>query len=233
MTAFFDYPKAAEFGRILPKSKIYDHARASSKLQQLFVDQVDRVVWKYKLAPETINLDATKSVSEIQVFEIRLRTVACDEDILRAIDKAIPYPLIFELSHDGKCKMVAAYKRPSDADSTKWVVSEYFETEWQALGCPRAALPTALDLGALYDKLLSGLLPGDIGMNSPVAVRVENLEAIRAGEREIARIKARMAREKQYNKRIAINAELRAAQQELKKITGQIIQGEKGYDTWT
>ena len=238
MTAFFDYPKAAEFSRILPKSKIYDHARASSKLQQLFVDQVEKIIWKVKLAPETINLDATKTVLEIQVFEIRLRTAVCDEDILRAIDKAIPFPIIFELSHGGKCKVVAAYKRPpnnqkSEANSTKWVVSEYFDTEWQALDNPRAALPTALDLGALYDKLLSGLLPGEVGMNAPVAVRVENLEAIRAGEREIARIKARMTREKQYNKRIAINAELRAAQQELEQLTGQIIQSEKGYDTWT
>ena len=233
MTAFFDYPKAAEFGRILPKSKIYDHARASSKLQQLFVDQVEKIIWKVKLAPETINLDATKSVSEIQIFEIRLRMAACDEDILHAIDKAIPFPIIFELSHAGKCKVVAAYKRPSEADSTKWVVSEYFETDWQEVNSPRAVLPTSLDLGALYDKLLSGLLPGEMGANKPLAARVENLEAIRAGEREIARIKARMTREKQYNKRIAINAELRAAQQELKKITGQIIQGEKGYDTWT
>lgn len=233
MTAFFDYPKAAEFGRILPKSKIYDHARASSKLQQLFVDQVEKIIWKVKLARETINLDAAKSVSEIQIFEIRLPTAACDEDILRAIDKAIPFPIIFELSHDGKCKVVAAYKRPSEADSTKWVVSEYFETDWQALGCPRVALPTALDLGALYDKLLSDLLPDEMGADRPLAARVENLEAIRAGEREIARIKARMTREKQYNKRIAINAELRAAQQQLDKLTGQIIQGEKGYDTWT
>lgn len=227
MRTFFDYPKAAEFGKILPKSKIYDHARAPSKLQQLFVDQVEKIIWQYKLAPETINLTATKSVSEIQVFEIRLRTAACDKDVLRAIDKAIPFPIIFELSHKDKRKVVVAYKRPSEADSTKWVVSEYFETEWQAADSPRAALPTALDLGRLYDKLLNGLLPGDVGVDAPVAVRVENLEAIRAGRRERARIKARMTREKQYNKRIAINAELRAVQQELKQLTGQKIQGHK------
>ncbi len=217
MNAFFDYPKAAEFGRILPKGKIYDHARASSKLQQIFVDQVEKIIWKVKLAPETINLNATKSVSEIQIFEIRLRTTTCDEDVLRAIDKAIAFPIIFELTHNDKCKVVAAFKRPNEADSEKWVVSEYFESDWQVVDSPRTTLPTALDLGALYDKLLSDLLPGEFGMDKPLAVRIENLEAIRAGEREIERIKARMAREKQYNKRIAINAELRAAQQELKR----------------
>ncbi|WP_339862488.1 DUF4391 domain-containing protein [Paremcibacter congregatus] len=221
MSAFFDYPKAAKFGRILPKSKIYDHAHASSKLQQLFVDQVGKIIWQYKLAPETINLAATKFVSEIQVFEIRLRTAACDEDILRAIDKAIPFPIIFELSHKDKCKVVAAYKRANEVVSTKWVLSEYFETDWQTTDRPRTALPTALNLSALYDKILGNLLPHDIGMDKPLAARIENLEAIRAGEREIARIKARMTREKQYNKRIAINAELRAAEQQFNQLTGQ------------
>lgn len=219
MSAFFDYPKGAKFGRVLPKKKIYQHARASSKLQQRFVDQVDRIVWKYKLAPETINLDATKAVAEIQVFEINLRTAECDEDILLAIDKAIPYPLIFELNHGGKRKAIAAYKRPSEADSTKWVVSEYFASKWEAEDSHRQALPAALNLGALYDKLLSTLIPAKTGTDEPIVERVERMEAIRAGEREIARIKARMAREKQFNRRIAINAELRAAQTNVNRLT--------------
>ena len=221
MSAFFDYPKGAKFGRVLPKKKIYQHARASSKLQQRFVDQVSRIVWKYKLAPETINLDATKAVAEIQVFEITLRTAECDEDILRSIDKAIPYPLIFELKHSGKRKAIAAYKRPSEADSTKWVVSDYFSSEWQAEDNSRQTLPAALNLGALYDKILSAVIPEEAGAGEPVSDRVERMEKIRVKQREIARIKARMSREKQFNKRIAINAELRAVQQQFEQLTGR------------
>ncbi len=223
MSVFFDYPKGAKFGRVLPKKKIYQHARASSKLQQHFVDQVDRIVWKYKLAPETINLDATKTVAEIQVFEINLRTSECDEDILRAIDKVIPYPLIFELIHGDKRKVIAAYKRPSEADSAKWVVSEYFATDWQAEDNSRQALPAVLNLGALYDRILSNLIPATAGIDESIAVRVERMEVIRVKQREIERITARMNREKQFNKRIAINAELRVAQQDLEQTTGRNI----------
>jgi len=221
MSVFFDYPKGAKFGKILPKNKIYGHARASSKLQQRFVDQVDRIVWKYKLAPETINLDATKSVAEIQVFEISLRTAECDEDILRAIDKAIPYPLVFELTHGGKRKVIAAYKRPSEADSTKWVISEYFGSEWVPEDNSRQALPSALNLGVLYDRILSALIPAEARTEHSIASRVDKMEALRGAEREIARIEARMKREKQFNKRIAINAELRAAEQQFNQLTGQ------------
>ena len=66
-TAFFAYPKAAAFGRVVPKSRIYEHAGIGTALRDLFVTQVDQIVWKYKLAPETTNLAATKAVSEIQV----------------------------------------------------------------------------------------------------------------------------------------------------------------------
>jgi hypothetical protein len=222
--AFFDYPKAAAFGRVVPKSRIYEHAGASTALRDLFVTQVDQIVWKYKLAPETTNLAATKAVSEIQVFGISLRTGKFDEEVLRAIDRAIPFPLIFELSWSGKRKMVAAFKRPSDADSTKWVVSAYFATDWAPDDAARLPLPVALNLGGLYDALITALMPEaaaeaeDTGED--IQTRVARMEAIRSKTREVDRIKARLAREKQFNKRVAINAELRAARQELERLSG-------------
>ncbi len=225
MTAgFFDYPKAAAFGRVVPKSRIYEHAGVGTALRDLFVTQADQIVWKYKLAPETTNLAATKAVSEIQVFGISLRTGKLDEEVLRAIDRAIPFPLIFELSWSGKRKAVAAFKRPSDADSTKWVVSAYFATDWAPDDAPRRPLPVALNLGGLYDALLTALMPEAAAegqqAGKDIQARVARMEAIRAKTREVDRIKARLAREKQFNKRVAINAELRTARQELERLSG-------------
>lgn len=222
--AFFDYPKAAAFGRVVPKSRIYEHACVGTALRDLFVTQVDQIVWKYKLAPETTNLAATKTVSEIQVFGISLRTETLDKEVLRAIDRAIPFPLIFELTWSGKRKAVAAFKRPSDADATKWVVSAYFATDWTPDDAPRRSLPVALNLGGLYDALLTAMMPS-VAVEGEQAVediqtRVARMEAIRAKTREVDRIKARLAREKQFNKRVAINVELRAARQELERLSG-------------
>ena len=70
MTILFDYPAKATFGRILPKTKIYEYASPTSGLKELFVRQVDQIIWKYKLAPETINLPSTKTAPEIQVFHV-------------------------------------------------------------------------------------------------------------------------------------------------------------------
>lgn len=222
--AFFEYPKAAAFGRVVPKSRIYEHAGVGTALRDLFVTQVDQIVWKYKLAPETMNLAATKAVSEIQVFGISLRTATLDEEVLRAIDRAIPFPLIFELSWSGKRKAVAAFKRPSDADSTKWVVSSYFATDWVPDDAPRRPLPIALNLGGLYDALITALMPKPAAKGEytgeDIQARVARMEAIRAKTREVDRIKARLAHEKQFNKRVAINAELRAAKAALQDLGG-------------
>lgn len=219
MTAFFDYPKSAAFGRVVPKNKIYEHADANTALKDLFVREVDQIVWRFKLAPETTNLDATAAVGEVQVFGISLKTGHLDEAVLRAIDKAIPFPLIFELTWRGKRKATAAFKRPSEADGSKWVISEYFATDWAPEDAPREPLPVSLDLGALYDRLLTAMMPASAQISEDIQTRVGRMEAIRAKTRELDRIKARLAREKQFNKRVAINAELRTAKQELERLT--------------
>ena len=48
--------------------------------------------------------------------------------------------------------------------------------------------------------------------------RIELAEAIAAQQKEIERIKARLGREKQFNKRVVINAELRDAKQKLERL---------------
>ena len=52
--------------------------------------------------------------------------------VLLTIDKAIPSPIFYQLTFGGRAKFVAAYKRPSEAESAKSVVDTwYFETPWQ------------------------------------------------------------------------------------------------------
>lgn len=240
----YDWPRAAAFGRVIPKTKIYEHAGANTGLKDLFVREVDQIVWSHKLAPETVNLAATKQVAEIQVFRITARTATLDAAVLRAIDKAIPFPLIFEVAHGGRVRLAAAYKRPSEADSARWVVGDYFQRDWLPEDAPRTPLPVALNLGALYERLLEPLVAGQTvrlipGMGEapqsactpdeaerPVSLeeRIAQAEAIERQAREVERIKARLRREKQFNKRVAINAELRKCEQKLREISTRFIE---------
>ena len=104
MRALYNFPKAAGFGRMLAKSKIYAHATPSSKVKELFVKEIEKITWSYKLSPTTINLPASEGVQEIQVFTISLKTGKLSPDVLHTIDKAIPSPILFELKYGGKTK---------------------------------------------------------------------------------------------------------------------------------
>ena len=220
MTAIlFDYPKSAAFGRVLPKKKIYEHATPSTAVKELFIRQVEQIAWQYKLAPETINLKPTRVVSEIQVFRVTLKTGALKKDVLHCIDQAIPFPILFELVYEEKIQAIAAYKRPSDSDNAKWVVSDYFESVWLPLEIPRTPLPVVIDLESLYAHLLHPLMPFPARPGENLEDHVGRIEKIRSRQRQLTKCEARLCKEKQFNRKVAINAELRDLKQELEKLT--------------
>lgn len=214
-TALIAYPKQAAFGRVLPKNKIYAHSGANTRLKELFVEQVEKIVWQYKLAPETINLPARPGVPEIQIFSIQLKTAEPHTDLLHCIDEAIPFPIIFELTFDGRTQVVAAYKRPNEADTSRWVLSDYFRSDWLPMDAERTAMPVALHLGGLYEQLLHRLIPLSARPQETLTELVARVEQVQAKQRELDKITARLAREKQFNRKVEINAELRNLRTEL------------------
>jgi hypothetical protein len=217
----YSYPKSAEFGRVVPKTKIYEHGSPSVAVRQLFVRQVEQIVWQYKLAPETVNLKASKAVPEIQIFSITLKGDELKPEVLRCIDLAIPFPIIFELRFDGKVKPIAAFKRPSEADASKWVISEYFAGDWIDPQIPRirADLPIVMDLGQLYEALLDGLMPYPARPGEDLQAQVARMERIRLKQRELERCEARLYKEKQFNRKVAINTQLRQLKTELESLS--------------
>ena len=207
--ALFNFPPQAKVGRVLPKSKIYQHGRVSAALRERFVRQVEQITWQYKLAPETINLPARSGVAEIEIFDIVLKTDALDEDVLRAIDRAIPLPIVFQLQHGQRTRMVAAHKRPSAAEAGKWVIDGYFAGEWQPAAAERRALPIALDLLSLYEQLLRSLLSQAARPGESLPEQVERLTRLRSMQNEFRKLEARLRKEKQFNRKVDLNAELR------------------------
>ena len=219
MSVLYKFPEQAAFGRIIPKTKIYKNARLGTKVKGLFVQQVEKIIWSYKLSPETINLPTRDGVEEFQVLTIVLKTGTLRDVVLQAIDKVIPSPILFELSFQNKIRYVAAYKRPSEADSGKWVVSSYFETKWFSKNSKRVALPVVLDLCTLYCNILKSFIPlpsRDKETLDELIVRADQLKML---QRESSKAISRMKREKQFNRKVEINAELRNLGQEIEGLS--------------
>lgn len=216
----YEYPKKTKFGKMVAKSKIYEHTNASTALKEKFKVQIDKITWAYKLAPETLNLSSSSSVPEIQIFDIKLKTQNISEELLRVIDKVILFPIIFQLYYEDKVKVKAAYKRPSDTDNNKWVLESYFETEWIDVSTQRTTLPVALDLTKLYEQMLQVLMPDIMEYSIGVSIKdqVSHIEKYRVKEKEYAKLKVKRDNEKQFNRKAELNTELKKIYKELEEL---------------
>lgn len=219
--ALFQYPEKAYFNRTIPKTKFYENANINKSVKDAFVSQIQQIVWAYKLSPETINLSATKSLLEIQVFNIHLKELELNENVLLSIDKAIPHPIIFQLIYDQQIKVIATYKRPSEADEAKWVVDQYYSSGWitpQEQLQLRKPLPVALNLSGLYEQILKELIPIEAKDGENIREQSARLKAITQKITEIKKLEADITKEKQFNRKVEMNAQLKVLQKQLASI---------------
>lgn len=221
----FDYPQKAAFGRVLPKNKVYAFGKATRRLRDLFAAEISQIVWRFKLAPETINLPAGPGVTEIQIFGLELKPGIDElsEDILHCIDIAIAFPIFFEVTaptaNGNRIKVITAYKRPSEADSSKCVVGDYFSTDWLPGDTTRSPLPVALNLMGLYDQMLRQLMPVESRPGESLQALADRHRTMIIKQRELAKLEAQLKREKQFNRKVEINAHLRTVTAEMNALT--------------
>ncbi|MEZ5439878.1 MAG: DUF4391 domain-containing protein [Lysobacterales bacterium] len=219
-TPMFDWPASTRVDQAVPKARVLSYAPQRRGLKDRLSQQLDGLTWSCKLSPETINLPASTDVAELQVFTLQLKAgiTRADPLLLRAIDQAIPSPLLFEVrSAKGIC-IAAAHKRPSEADASRWVLGEHMVSEWLPLDTPRQPLPVALDLGGLYRALLRALIPIPARAGEGLRAQLERLALLRVAERDCMRLSKQLSREAQFNRKVALNQRLRERQEELERL---------------
>jgi len=207
----YRWPAAAKFGRIVPKTKFYEQANVSAKTRGKFVADIQRITWAYKLADATIHLRGNVAVPEIEVFLVDAKDDDVSDDVLAAIDKAVQFPIIFEVNRgtgeQASTRMVASYKQLGGA---KPRISAYFSTEWQAADARRTPLPPALDLPGLYAGLLTPILPVATRPGEQLLEATGRIDQARKLEREIAALKKRLRTEPQLNRKVELRRQVRS-----------------------
>ena len=217
----YQFPVSAKFESVISKNKIYEHTRPSTRTKSLFINEVEKIIWSYKLSSTTINLPSSHDVKEIQIITILLKTESFSQDILYTIDKAIPSPILFELKYGDKIKYSASYKRPNDADKSKWVVSPYYtSTEYTELKESHfKELPIALDMKSLYEALLLELIPTKKRKHESLQQLMNRVEEAQNIQSEIGKLYNRILKENQYKYKVELNHELNIKKKILQELT--------------
>ena len=214
----YRWPAAAEFGSRVPKEKFYEHGIVSTAVREKFVSEVQRITWAYKLAESTINLPGSTTVPEIQVFQIDTKAGDISDQVLSVIDKAIPFPIIFEITRatagEPQVRMVATHKLLGSGAPK---LSTYYSTSWLPSGVERQPLPTAISLTTLYAAILDPLSPVAVRPGEEMSEVADRLATVRKLEREITALERKLRTEPQLNRKIELRRTLKTRQQELEQ----------------
>ena len=209
-------PKSTEFNKRIPKQKFYENLSVTPAMKRVFIDQIKVIYWRNKIATTTMNLAAGDTVTEVEVFEVKLASPQLDVSVLRQIDKEIPYHIIFLLECDGKYQAWTAYKEAAASGNNAFKVGTYYHTEW----LPEAELPLKVD-GLGIDKVYENFvrqIAGDVlqtDSDESLKESVERDEKRQLLEKQISALQAKVRKEKQLNKQVQLNAELKALKKEL------------------
>lgn len=212
-------PKTTEFNKHIPKQKFYENINVTPALRRIFVEQIKVVYWRNKIAPSTINLEDGNDVTEIEVFEVKLNCIPLDASVLRQIDKEIPYHIIFLLEYEGKYQAWTAYKEKAGSGSNAFKVDIYYHTDWR-LEDELGLKLDGLNMDAVYENYVRQIA-GDVlhtGEAESLKESVERNKQIQLLQKQIVTLQKKIRKEKQLNRQIELNAELKCLRKELSEL---------------
>lgn len=210
-------PKTTEFNKRIPKQKFYENMDISPALKKIFVEQVKIIYWKNKIAASTTNLAAGTDVTELEVFEIRLSSPVLDDSLLGQIDKEIPYHILFLLEYQGKYQAWIGYKEAAASGNKAFKVNGYYHTEWLAEDELSLKLE-GLNVDAVYENFVRQIAGDKLKTETAGESLKESVardEQKQALQKQIATLQAKIGKEKQLNKQMQMNTELKKLKKEL------------------
>lgn len=220
----YKFPQQAKVDRLIPKNKFYEQGKANTKIEQLFVNQVENIRWAYKLASSTIHLQDQEDLKEIQIFRVKSRVEDLDVSILSFIDKLILTPIIFEVVYQDKVKVVATYKRLNQADKTKAVIGQYYASDWLE-DADRIELPIYLKLADLYEHFIAQILPiasrkdqENDDESVSIELKLQKAQQLESLQKQLDKLKSKLRNEKQFNRKVEMNKKINLLSDEVNNL---------------
>jgi hypothetical protein len=230
----FDLPASARVDKRVPKTLLLEHGAPTPADKRQINEGIEQLIWVAALKPTTIGVaeyrDELREVLEIAVQQLTLRCSAKASRLIELVHRAVPYPVLLIAEQGSTVGLSAAHKRWSQAEAGKTVLEgDVVTVEWVADQdnqrwpgfCAALALgqQPSINLQALYQGWIDTLLAlqaAHVTGAFAVASTAEQAglrqgalqECTRLG-REITRLRATAAKEKQMARRVDLNLELK------------------------
>jgi len=211
-------PSKTEVNRKVPKQRFYDHMELPVAVRRMFIDQVDSIYWRNKIAADTINIAKGKDVVEIEVFEVTVTNKETNEKLLSVIDKALPYHVLFVLTLGDAMQVWMSYKEPSEGTNA-FKVNRYFHTGWIHKDSITINLH-GLDMDAVYGNLVRQVAGGHRNGWETLSLKesVDRFEQKQKLMYDIEKLQQKINTEKQINRQLEMMSTLKEMKRQLEEI---------------
>jgi len=237
-------PARCELGKTIFKKQFYDNAGLSAADKKLITNNVEKVIWQYCLKPDTINIqpyiDDEHEFLEVQVIEARLKKDSRHQRIAEIIMRAIPYPVILQLTYNNKLMIAAGIPRINLADNQKHTIEEFVFSPWigvenlsredqDFLASIKASNLSFTNIFRFYSDFVDQLhlinaakLAGKTlqGLDPQAAQRA--YEEITVIDKQLIALRAKMKKESMFNRKVELNVEVKQLQARQKKIRSSL-----------
>lgn len=197
----FNLPSKAFVDRFIAKSKFFEKATVNSKIQQEFTDTIVRITWVYKLAKSTINISGTENVEELQIFNLQLKKQEIPKNVLKVIDKAIPFAILYTFEFENNFAYGITIKENAE--------QRYFFSDWNE---ELEFDFTGNSIEHIYQKTIKLFIRNKTGLtvkNQDFTAILEKEKQLAILDKEIASLQKKVRTEKQFNKQVVFNKTLR------------------------
>lgn len=199
-------PSSALVEKFIPKERFYERSVVNTKIRDEFQNKVKRITWKYKLSEETIGVDRTEEVEEIQIFEVELKEKLIPTKVLNLINRLIPYPILFIFIFDDNF----AYGVSLIDDKETYYFSEWDkEIDFEFNG---------LDLKRVYENIVSEFITKVEKKDQEFDKLIEIDKNIKSVEHEIEVLKSKIKNENQFNRKVELNRLLHNKEDEYREL---------------
>lgn len=214
-----NFPHFTIVNRVVPKTAFYSHLEVNTRMKTLFVENVDQIVWLYKLAPSNLHIADGKEVHEITVFLVKMKHNAEDSKALfRFIDCKMPRHTLFILNNEERYRYLVNYKQWKDDSLDTFDIIKSFATPWMPMNGLSLVLDLMSSMDTLYDSLVRQIASSQItsskqNLHQAITETIDK-EAIK---KEMEAIKRKEARERQPQKKFALHQQYIKLKKELEE----------------
>ena len=200
----FDLPKECTVNKFIPKKTFYEKLNIATGIKEEFTNLIEKITWLYKIAPDTLGVNKTENIEEIEIFELVVKQKKIPKTVIKTITKGIPYKILFLIKYNEE--FIYAIK-----------VDEVYFTNWNEV---INISFSGHNLEIIYENIVKNIIK-ESDKNENLNIIIERKSKENNLAKQIEQLKTKVKQEKQFNRKVELNNKLHGLEVEMEELLNE------------